>query len=165
MQQAQHAVENHPEPILRAAAPWRYAPALIFAATPLVMWLGNWRRFQLYEFTHWDWEMISAMGSMALILAAFAAILAHRLDWRAAGALSLAAASAAWIAFGQPASSGGGAAIAGLGALALWLLSALVLWRCGWRPLSWLLWITYPLLLAISVGYPLLLRHQLQYPF
>jgi hypothetical protein len=131
-----------------ARTPWRHAPALLLASTPLVMLWGNWLKLAMSPSSYWDWSAIGALGGMALFLAAVAAIVAHRFDRWAASVLSLAAISAAWLAFLQPAASGAGAVLAGLATLIIWFFCALTMAAYALPPVRWLRWLTTPLLVA-----------------
>lgn len=130
---------------------WRYAPALLFAATPAIAWWGNAYKFTTYDgLSYWDWEVISFSSTVALMLAAFAAVLADKFDRPGAVVLSASAISAAWIAFLTPASSGGGAALVALAGILIWLLCALSLWGYGWRHGHKINWVTQPLLVVAA---------------
>src|SRR5262245_35219317 len=118
----------------RAPGAWRYAPAILFTATPAIAWSGNLLRFYQYDgLSYWDWPSITFSAGVALCLAAFAAILAEKFGRWGAVLLSTSAVSAAWIAFLTPAQSGGGAALLQIGGALIWLVCALSLWAYGWR--------------------------------
>jgi len=149
----------------RAPPPLRFAPAFVFAATPVVAWLGNRFKLTVLDIGYWDPETTAAIAATTLMIAAFAAAFAHRFTRATALVLSAAAISGAWIAFLMPGSSGGGAALIGMGAYLIWLISLVAILAEATPWLRWLRWIALSLLIAAAVPCLLYLAHELVFVF
>jgi hypothetical protein len=140
----QYTVANHPEPIFRQApAPWRYAPALVFVATPLAMWWSIERTADPY----WTLDAVNAVAAIVFTLAACAASRGKDVDWFGASVLTFGAFSSLCLVFHQP-TSHAAALLASLGAMLVWLTCALALASYAWAPLKWLRWPSLSLLIV-----------------